>query len=111
MVLGLPELISQWRGLTIAGVTLRRASAGLKSLCFFPRHRANTQHDVWRRLTPIRRRSQRLHIFFVFNRRTRVLVVRGITYCVARLFARPSAPARSFRSGATPRVPGIEKMP
>lgn len=80
----------------MAGVTLRRASAGVQSLCFLPPSSGRTQHDVWRRLTPIRRRSQRLNIFFVFNHRPRMPVVRGITYCSARLFSRPCDSARSL---------------
>src|ERR1700730_4207261 len=81
-------------GLTNAGVTLRRASAGVQSLCFFPRPWADTQYDVRRRLTPIRRWSQRLNIFFVFNRPD----------LGARLSAASHIAARDFSLGRTERI-------
>jgi hypothetical protein len=31
----------------MAGVTLRRASAGVQSLCFLPPSSGRTQYDVW----------------------------------------------------------------
>jgi hypothetical protein len=89
------------------GVTLGRASAGIRSLCFFPNQAGCSHFDLQRRLTPIPRRSQRLNIFFVFNRsgrrfHTGVRILR----CVAC-----SGPRNCLFmcSSITPRVSGMNR--
>ena len=91
MVLNLPVILlsSHWRGLTDSAVTLVRVRVcGPSALSIT----WVTQPDLGRRLTPIRPQSQRLNIFFIFNRSligsSRASRLPGYTYNGARVWAR-----------------------